>query len=121
MNIKYNLSEKKKEEMKMLYDGTWKSVRYIAETYDVSLMRVRWLVDHKGTIEKYRKWGADWRKRNPQRTKEIGSKAMKKYFATPKGKEVMRINSKKYYKKHHKELRVYYKKKYEENKIKNNK
>ena len=117
MNIKYKLSDKKKEKMKKSYDGTWKSVRNISDTYKISLMRARWLVNHNNVQRRLNEWVTDWRKKNPQRAKEIGSKAMKKYFATPEGKKVRKENSKKYYQMHKEELRIYYRKRYHEKKI----
>jgi len=117
MNIKYNLSEERKEEMKELYDGTWKSVRNIATTYNVSLSRARWLVNHNNIHERLNKWVLNWRKENPEKARIINSRAMKRYNSTPRGKELNKTRMKKYYKKNRKKLIECSKKRYRENKL----
>ena len=117
MNIKYNLSEERKEEMKELYDGTWKSVRNIATTYNVSLSRARWLVNHNNIHERLNKWVLNWRKENPEKARIINSRAMKKYNSTPRRKELIKRSSALYYERNREKISEYYKKRYRENKL----
>lgn len=79
--------EGEKAEIKELYlKDNYKSVRELAKIFKVSAHVMGYFVNYRGYREKYIQYGKEWRKKNPERHREISRIAVRKYNQTEKGR-----------------------------------
>ncbi len=98
------LDKATKAEIRELYDGSFGSVREVAELFNVRPNTVRYLVNHKGYRDYIKNWVKKWQKKNPKRWQEINRKAGKKYYNSHS--EECRERYRKYYLKNKKKERA---------------
>ena len=92
-----------KAELKDLYspETGWAGIREMAKYFGVGNMVITYEVNYKNCREEIKRRSYEWRKKNPEKTKEMVRKAsIKHYFKikdTPEYKNNSRIASKKHY------------------------
>ena len=80
------LNEAIKSEIKDLYDGSFASIRELSMLFNINNSEIMYFVDYKGRRKKHANAIRKWQKKNPEKTKEMNNRAVKKYNNTPKGK-----------------------------------
>ncbi len=110
------LTKGQKAEIKDLYDGSYGSVRELAEIFGVGESFIRYTVNYKG----YREWHInrtkEWKKKNPEKARMMSTKASKKW--RDKNREKYRAYYKKRYWKDPEKYRALNRKSYYKRKLK---
>jgi hypothetical protein len=69
-------------ELKELYspEAEWRGLKEMAKYFGVNEGVIRYAVNYNGYREKQKIRANEWRKKNPEKWKKIGEKAMKKFY-----------------------------------------
>lgn len=65
-------------EIKEFYDGSFGSVRELAQRFNVGNTAIKWLVNHKNYKKEQMERMKKWRKNNPEKWREHGRRAVLK-------------------------------------------
>ena len=76
------LSEADKREIKELYDGSFASVRELADIFGVCHESIAYIVDHNGMKAKHDRYVMNWQAKNREKVRESG----RKYYQNNKDK-----------------------------------
>jgi hypothetical protein len=101
-------SEAEIKKLKKKYDGTYASIIELVKEHDVDKTRILWAVDHKDFRAKHRAWLKDWKKRNPEKAREIDERARKKFYSNPANRKKYNEKRRKLYYKDVEKSREYY-------------
>jgi len=82
------LTKEQKVELKDLYssESGWAGVREMAKYFGLKNYIIKYAVNYKKYKERQAKNSRKWRELNPEKTKEMNRRAMRKYLQTEKGK-----------------------------------
>lgn len=94
------LDTSQKSEIKNLYSGSSGCINQLSKLFKVHRTTIEWIVDHNDRKRKAREYSRTWKRKNPEKTKEMNRKAVLKYLRSEKGKKTRQ----KYYLKNRKKI-----------------
>jgi len=74
------LSEADKREIKELYDGSFASVRELADIFGVYHESIAYIVDHNGMKAKHDRYVMNWQAKNREKVRAFQKKAQRKHY-----------------------------------------